>query len=210
MRRCVRGDLSIQFKQFKTRLRWTFVVVLAGGSGSGRGVAGPACRSMDSAMYWLMLLAGIASPIVTSAQSRFQDLEPNYEHGYERPGAERADWPWVIPDRTPSFDGNRSGPASSTLGTERTPAPEATPEYRFRGDPPPTAGGSRPGDDPDAALRFRPLTPRERERAGPTTRWRPTDEERRHDPFERPGPPTLFDSLAPGRPLPPDPWDWPR
>ena len=209
MRRCVQGDLSIQFKQFKTRHRWTFVEMLAGWCGSGRGVVSPACRSMDGAMYWLMLLAGVASPIVTSAQSRFQDLEPNYEHGYEHPGPERTDWPWMVPDRTPSFDGDNSGPASSTPWTERTPATEATPEYRFRGDPPPTAGGTRPGDS-DSELRFRPLTPGERERVGPTTRWRPTDEERRRDPSETPEPATLFDTLAPGRPSPPGPWDWPR
>lgn len=160
-------------------------------------------------MYWLMLLAGIASPIVTSAQSRFQDLEPNYEHGYERPDPERTDWSWMDPDRTPSFDGANSGPLLSTPWTERTPATEAAPEYRFRGDPPPAARGT-PSGDPGSEFRFRPLTPRERERAGPTIRWRPADEERHGGPSERPGPPTLFDTLAPGRPPPPGPWDWPR
>ncbi|BCU07616.1 hypothetical protein [Allochromatium tepidum] len=139
-------------------------------------------------MYWLMLLVGIAAPIMVSAQSRFQEPEPDYAQGYEQPYSERTEWPRMDP-------GQRLSPATEA-GTR--------PEYRFRGDPPPSAGGTQV-TEPDSELRFRPLTPRERERQGPTTRWRPTDEERRGDPPERS---TLFDTLAPGAP-PPGPW-WPR
>ncbi|MTW21242.1 hypothetical protein [Allochromatium palmeri] len=140
-------------------------------------------------MYWLMLLAGIALPIMTSAQSRFHELEADYAQGYEHADRTRTDWPWMAPEQSPTAD--------------------VTPEYRFRGDPAPSAGGTQ-STDPDSELRFRPLTPRERERLGPITRWRPMDEERRDGPLERPGRSTLFDTLTPDRTPPPDPWDWPR
>jgi hypothetical protein len=139
-------------------------------------------------MYWLMLLAGIAAPIMASAQSRFQTLEPDYMQGYERPDSERMDWPWMDPGQRPSPDGTRSGRGAEPTWSDRPPAADAgtTPEYRFRGDPPPSARGTLSVES-DSDLRFRPLTPRERERQGPTTRWRPTDAERRGEPTEQYG-----------------------
>lgn len=157
-------------------------------------------------MYWLMLFAGIAAPLMASAQSRFQELEPDYAQGYERPYSERTDWPWPAPGQRPSPDEAR--PERGGLEapwTDRTPATDfgaMPPGYRFRGDPPPSAGGTQAAE-PDSELRFRPLTPRERERLGPSTRWRPSDEERRGGPPKRS---TLFDTQVPGRPPPPDPW----
>lgn len=179
---------------------------------SGRCVSSPACCLMGGAMHWLMLLAGIALPIMTSAQSRFHELEPDYAQGYERPDSERTDWPWQDPGQRLLLDEARSGrDAVFAPWTDRMPAADTgtTPEYRFRGDPPPSTGGSQPAD-PGSDLRFRPLTSRERERLGPTTRWRPSDEERRGGSLDSPERSTLFDTLAPGRTLPPDPWNWPR
>ncbi|QGU31561.1 hypothetical protein [Thermochromatium tepidum] len=157
-------------------------------------------------MYWLMLFAGIAVPIMALAQSRFQALEPDYTQGYERSDSPRADQPGVDPGYWVFPDGTRSGPLGSEaprFGQPPVTETGATPKYRFRGDPPPGEGRSVA---PDSDLRFRPLTPRERERQGPTTRWRPTDEERRGALTERP---TLFDTLVPGEPGWPDPWNRP-
>ena len=176
---------------------------------AGRDVWSPACRLMGGAMYWLMLLAGIAAPAMASAQSRFQALDPDYTQGYERPDSERTDWPWTAPGLRPLPDETRAEPIRPEAPRfGRPPATEAgtTSEYRFRGDPPPSAGGTQ-AVDPDSDLRFRPLTPRERERLGPTTRWRPTDEERHGEPTERS---TLFDTLVPDGPPSPGPWSRPR
>lgn len=168
---------------------------------------------MGGAMYWLMLLAGIAAPITASAQSRFQALEPDYTQGYERPDSERTDWPWMDPGQRLLPDERRPEQAKPDMPRfGRTPATEAEtrPEYRFRGDPPPSPYGTQAAE-PDSDLRFRPLTPRERERQQPDTRWRPTDEERRRDSFELRERSTLFDALAPGDgPSPPEPWNWSR
>lgn len=162
-------------------------------------------------MYWLMLFAGIAAPIMASAQSRFQELEPDYTQGYERRDSERTDWPWMELGQRPAPDAAHLEPGALGIPwADRTPATDsgASPEYRFRGDPPAT-GGTQAGE-PDSELRFRPLTPRERERLGPTTRWRPTDEARRGGPLSpSPERSTLFDALAPEGP-PPGPWNWSR
>jgi hypothetical protein len=98
-------------------------------------------------MHWLMLLAGIALPVMTSAQSRFQALEPDYAQGYERPDSARTDWPWLDPGQVSSPDEARSGQdAVFAPWADQWPAAEAgaTPAFRFRGDPPPATGGSRP------------------------------------------------------------------
>jgi hypothetical protein len=153
---------------------------------SGRCVSNPACCLMGGAMHWLMLLAGIALPIMTSAQSRFQAQEPDYAQGYERPDSARTDWPWLDPGQRRLPDDARPGHGEVFAPwTDRVPAPEAgaTPAYRFRGDPPPSAGGTQ-AVEPDSDPRFRPLTSRERERLGPSTRWRPSDEERRGGPYD--------------------------
>ncbi|SDX49308.1 hypothetical protein SAMN05421644_1059 [Allochromatium warmingii] len=104
-----------------------------------------------------MLNAVLALPSVALAQPTADLTAPDYAHGYER-------------RPLPRFDAE--SPLNASL-----PERDTEPRYRFRGDPPSASGFDAPAGDA-AGLRFRPLTPTERERVGPTTRWRPTDAER--------------------------------
>ncbi|QIK38300.1 hypothetical protein GWK36_10275 [Caldichromatium japonicum] len=145
-------------------------------------------------MYWLILIAGLAAGSAQSqsiATDLFQMLEPDYRKGYERPDPHGIDWqsnPVPI------------GPLPGIWNPDPQEGNGGEPIYRFRGDPP--SGAAQPAE---GELRFRPLSPRERERMGPSMRWRPLDAERRG--VDEPPPQTLFDTLAPGRAnVPSDVW----
>ncbi len=135
-------------------------------------------------MYWLILIAGLVMAGVAQPQPNqadpFQTLEPDYRKGYERlyPGnsdRQSTQVPtWTIPGVL--------DPESGITNNE--------PVYRFRGDPP-ASSVAPPGE-----LRFRPLSPRERERLGPR-RWRPLDGQS-PPPDETSVPQSLFDTLVPG------------
>lgn len=132
--------------------------------------------------------------------------EPDYARGYERSTPNWTDWSWMERGQRDIPDGMRLDPGADTLWPGRPAAVDDSQHYRFRGDPPAAEGGNRP---PDSDLRFRPLTPREREHLEPTPRWRPPDEERRAIQPDVSRPATLFDTLTPDG-QEPGTWNWPR
>lgn len=151
-------------------------------------------------MYWLILIVGLAAAGTAQPQSIESDpswqLEPDYRKGYERPDPTGSAWRSspagpIPPSVQETWQGDR---------LEDEPAPY----YRFRGDPPTPRGGDPSGSE----FRFRPLSPRERERMGSEggMRWRPTDGERGRKQGQA-EPPDLFDTLTPGGPAPP-PWTY--
>jgi hypothetical protein len=154
-----------------------------------------------------------ADPGALDRSDRPWSFEPSYELGYERPGVPEANQPWLDPatgaaspvDAVPVWRDDRPEASRWT-----SPADADRRVYRFRGDPPSSPGGTEL-PDADGAFRFRPLTERERERAGTASGWRPLDEESSTGARTRRERSSLFESMIPGdhpagRPLE----DWPR